>query len=130
MKKIYIIDDDPDIVDTLRFTLEKAGYEVAFQNDGKDVVENLQKFEPDCLVLDVMFPDNESAGFEIARLIRQTERLAKLPILMLSAVNEKGGYVAPFSNKDRDDSFFPVNEFVEKPINQQLLLTKVAMLVK
>ena len=125
MKRIYIIDDDRNIVDSLSIVLKKEGFEVGAQNDELNVVGNLQKFKPDCVVLDVMFPENEGAGFEIARTIRKEDSLASLPILMLSAVNEKGAYSGTFSNRDIDESWLPVSEFIEKPIKPKDLIEKL-----
>lgn len=125
MKKVYIIDDDRNIVESMRIVLQAHGYEVQAQYDEAGVVANLVQKTPDIVILDVMFPENESAGFDIAREIRGDRRTADIPILMLSAINEKGVYAGTFSNKDRDDSWLPVNEFVEKPIRPDQLLQKV-----
>lgn len=125
MKKVYIIDDDRNIVDAMNIVLKANGYAVDAQYDEKNVVENLVAKKPDVVILDVMFPENQSAGFDIAREIRNDARTEGIPILMLSAINEKGVYAGTFSNKDRDDSWLPVNEFVEKPIRPDQLLQKV-----
>jgi len=129
MKKIYIVDDDRNIVESLSIVLKGEGYEVASQYDEKNVVENILEFGANLIILDVMFPENEGAGFEMARQIKDNEKATALPILMLSAVNEKGIYAGTFSNKDRDDSWLPVQEFVEKPINPQDLIAKVKKLL-
>jgi len=126
VKKVYIIDDDRNIVEAMSIVLKTRGYEVEAQYDEKRVVENLIAKKPDVVILDVMFPENQSAGFDIARDIRNNKETAKIPIIMLSAINEKGVYAGTFSNKDRDDSWLPVNEFVEKPIRPDQLLEKVA----
>jgi len=125
VKKVYIIDDDRNIVESMRIVLQAHGYEVQAQYDETGVVANLVQKKPDIVILDVMFPENESAGFDIAREIRGDQRTAGIPILMLSAINEKGVYAGTFSNKDRDDSWLPVDEFVEKPIRPDQLLQKV-----
>ncbi|MCX5794861.1 MAG: response regulator [Elusimicrobia bacterium] len=122
MKKIYIVDDDRNIVESIRIVLEAHGYAVAAQYDEKDVVANLAAQKADAVILDVMFPENPDAGFEIARQLRGDQRTAKVPILMLSAINEKGVYAGTFSNKDRDDSWLPINQFIEKPIKPKQLL--------
>ena len=125
MKKVYIIDDDRNIVEFMTIVLTSKGYEVEAQYDEKRVVENIAAKKPDVVILDVMFPENPSAGFDIARDIRKNKKTAKVPILMLSAINEKGVYAGTFSNKDRDESWLPVNEFIEKPIRPEQLLQKV-----
>ena len=131
MKKIYIIDDDRNIVEAMSMVLEAHGYAVAAQYDEDNVIENLAAHKPDLVILDVIFPQNPSAGFDIARQIKNNPETASIPIIMLSAINEKGVYAGTFSNNDRDDSWLPVEEFIEKPIkNNQLLLKVEAVLEK
>jgi len=128
MKKIYIVDDDRDIIESIKMVLESAGYEIAFQTDENDVVKNIKTFGPDLVILDVMFPENISAGFDVARDISGCDDTKAIPVIMLSAINEKGFYAGTFSNRDRDDSFLPVSEFIEKPVNPTDLLEKVKTL--
>lgn len=116
MSKIYIIDDDRDIVDALTMVLESENHEVGFQNDENDAVSNVSKFEADLIILDVIFPENDGSGFEIARKLKHDDKTKNIPIAMLSAVNEKGQYAGTFSNADIDDVYLPVEEFVEKPL--------------
>jgi CheY-like chemotaxis protein len=128
-KKIYIIDDDHDVIDAMTIVLEKNNYEVAAQYDDENVVENVKAQMPDVIILDVMFPEDSSAGFNIARQLKSHDDLQRIPILMLSAINERGIYVGRFSNKDLDESFLPVNLFLEKPLKPAALLEKVASLI-
>ena len=128
MKKVYVIDDDRDIIDSVTMILEAGGYEVASQMEQNNAVENITAFGPDVIILDVMMPGNDEAGFEIARNIRQAEAIKAKPILMLSAVNEAGAFPGTFSNTDRDDSWMPVDEFVDKPVTPDNLLEKVKKL--
>ena len=130
MKKVYIIDDDRNIVESMSIVLKSKGYEVDAQYDEKRVVENIIAKRPDVVILDVMFPENQSAGFDIARDIRKNKKTAKVPILLLSAINEKGVYAGTFSNRDRDEAWLPVNEFIEKPIRPEQLLQKVEEAVR
>jgi len=129
MKKVYIIDDDHDIVDSMTIVLQANGYAVAAQYDEQDVEVNVRAEKPDLIILDVMFPEDSSAGFEIARRLKADDTLQKIPILMLSAINERGIYVGKFSNKDRDESFLPVNLFLEKPLRPNMLIERVSSLI-
>ncbi len=129
MSSVYIIDDDRDIVESISMIMEREGYEVAFQYDDKDVVSNVEAFQPSVIVLDVMFPEDESSGFKIARALRANDPTAKIPILMLSAINERALYPGKFTDHDRDDAFLPVDAFVEKPISPEALIAKVAELI-
>lgn len=128
-KKIYIIDDDHDIVESMTIVLKKNGYEVAAQYDNENVEANVAAQKPDLIILDVMFPEDSSAGFTMARLIKNNDALKSIPILMLSAVNERGIYVGKFSNRDLDESFLPVNMFLEKPLKPAAMLERIAQLI-
>lgn len=128
MKKVYVIDDEPSIVETVTMVLESKGYEVGSQNDDKDVVDHVASFGADLVILDVMLPEDDSAGFKMARSLKADARTQDLPLLMLSAVNEAGIFPGKFSNKDIDDSWLPVSEFVEKPVKPALLIEKVQAL--
>ena len=129
MKKIYIIDDDKDIVEAISMVLESQDYKVGHQLNQESFVENVISFNPDLIIMDVMFPENANAGFEMSRELKKHDQTENIPILMLSAVNEQGEYVRSFSNRDRDDMYLPVDEFVEKPMQPDKLLQKVAELI-
>jgi CheY-like chemotaxis protein len=128
VKKVYVIDDEPSIVETVTMVLESKGYEVASQNDAQNVVDHVVDFGADLVIVDVMLPEDDSAGFKMARDLNGDERTRELPVIMLSAVNESGLFPGKFSNKDIDDSWLPVSEFVEKPVKPALLIEKVQAL--
>ena len=126
--KIYIIDDDIDIVNSLTAYLEAAGYEVGSQYEEEGLVENLEGFDPDLIILDVMFPGDPGAGFRMARTIRHQDRFSKIPVIMLSAVNKEGEFLSKFSSRDIDEVYLPVTEFVEKPVDPSVLIEKIKQL--
>ncbi len=111
MHKVYVIDDDRDIVESISIVLEKNNYEVGAQYDETNIDSNLKQFKPDLIILDVMFPEDSSAGFEIARKIKANKEFSMIPIIMLSAINERGIYMGKFSDQDLDDSWIPVSMF-------------------
>jgi CheY-like chemotaxis protein len=128
VKRVYVIDDEPSIVESVALVLEGNGYVVGSQNDDKNVVDNVVEFGADLVVLDVMLPEDTSAGFKMARALHADERTKALPRLMFTAVNESGIYVGKFTNKDLDETWLPVQEFVEKPIVPEVFLAKVKAL--
>lgn len=128
MKRVYVIDDEPSIVESVSMVLEGNGYVVGSQNDDKDVVDNVVEFGADLVILDVMLPEDTAAGFKMARALQADERTTALPRLMLTAVNEAGIYVGKFSKKDLDETWLPVQEFVEKPVVPEVFLAKVKAL--
>jgi len=130
MKKIYLVDDDVDLVESLRLSLKAAGFEVAFQHDDEALCDRIKKFNPDVIVLDVMFPGDDGAGFKMARVIRCDNSIKAKPVIMLTGVNKEGSYPGKFSNKDIDDAYLPITEFVDKPVDPKMLIAKINKLVK
>jgi chemosensory pili system protein ChpA (sensor histidine kinase/response regulator) len=125
MKRIYMVDDEKDQIDVATALLEGKGYAVAGQQTDESVCENIREFNADLILLDAMFPEDETAGFRIARLIRQDEKLKDKPIIMLSSVNSQGHFPGKFSSRDIDDAYFPVSEFMEKPLDVDALVAKI-----
>jgi CheY-like chemotaxis protein len=120
-KKIMIIDDDIDIVEVMRITLESDGYDVIDAQEGQKGLEILKKEKPDLLILDVMMGTLDE-GFHIAYQIRNDEDIKDIPILMITAVGAQTGFEF---DMQRDEDFLPVNAFIEKPVNPQVLLDTV-----
>ena len=126
--KIYIIDDDIDIVNALTASLKAAGYQVGSQNEEDELVEKITRFNPDLIILDVMFPEDRGAGFRMARTIRHQEQFNRIPIIMLSAVNQEGEFLCKFSSRDIDEIYLPVTEFLEKPVDPAILIARIKKL--
>jgi len=83
MKRVFIIEDDRDIVELVRYNLANEGFQVSAAHDGATGLATLKKTPPDILLLDLMLP--KLSGLEICREIRRDEALNRLPILMLTA---------------------------------------------
>jgi len=124
-KKIYIIDDDQDIVEATKIVLEASGYEVAAAYTIEDGKKLFEAENPDLALLDVMFPEQQDAGFEFCRDLRISEKTKDVPIVMFTAVNRK----FPF-HFETDENFLPANEFLNKPVEPKDLLEKIAGLLK
>jgi DNA-binding response OmpR family regulator len=125
MAYLLIIDDDEEFADAVATVCRSDGYEVEVENDAARAEARVQERLPDAVVLDVMFPENPSAGFEVARALRK--KWPQLPILMLTAVNQQ--FPLGFSNRDIDPTWLPVTTFVEKPIDFQVLRAKIRELI-
>jgi CheY-like chemotaxis protein len=124
MSRVLVIDDDQDIAELTARMLKSGGHEVEIELDDAKALARLEARKPDVVVLDVMFPGNDNAGFELARKISQ--QFAGLPIIMVTSVNEHTSL--RFGNRDRDDAWLPVSEFVDKPIKKERLLSLVEKL--
>lgn len=129
MAKILIIDDDQDIIDSLSMILDATGHEVEARTDADTAVADACEVGPDLIILDVMFPDDPQAGFRAARALRQDERARRIPVLVLSAVNQRSKLAFSFSEADISDDFMPVSAFMDKPIEPRVLLAKIDQLL-
>jgi len=129
MGYILIVDDDEDYAEAAASVLQRDGHEVGIELNPKNAMSSMEKRLPDLVVLDVMFPEDASAGFELARKIRGREKdFGRVPLLMLTAVNTR--FPLGFSARDIDDSWLPVAEFLEKPVDFDLLRGKVSALMQ
>lgn len=122
-KKIFIIDDDRDMVDSLTMVLTGNGYSVEATYTASDAMEKVRASKPDLIILDVMFPENSSEGFDLARKLHQDDVAGNIPIIMLSAINVR--FNLGFSEKDRDETWLPVTHFIEKPVVPEKLIKMV-----
>jgi DNA-binding response OmpR family regulator len=124
-----IVDDDDDFSFATATVLEAAGHEVRIESNIPGAELSLKTKQPDLVILDAMFPESSSAGFDLARKIRQYEGTVKhVPILMLTAVNSK--FPLGFCDKDIDDAYMPVEDFLEKPVDFDILKNRVNTLLK
>jgi PleD family two-component response regulator len=124
--RILVVDDEPHIRQILKFTLEKAAYQVFCAADGEEALEKMAEVKPNLVLLDVMMPRMD--GFEVCRKMRQDFILSQIPVIMLTAkgdLNEKvrgleGGandyLVKPYSN---DELLLRVHNVLEWNIRQK-----------
>lgn len=88
-KRILIVDDEEKFANMIKKNLEKAGpYDVRVETKGAQAVASVKAFKPHLIILDVIMPDKR--GPEIAVEIRQDDKLAKIPIVFLTATAQKG----------------------------------------
>ncbi|MBN2737448.1 MAG: response regulator [Spirochaetales bacterium] len=125
-KKILIIDDDPDIIEPMKVVLESRGYKIETAMDSKKGLEKADSFRPNLIILDVMMETNQ-AGFEAARVLKQSDLHKNTPIIMLTAVKEKTGI--NFKDAAGDEAWLPVDDFCDKPLKPDQLLDKVSRFI-
>jgi len=130
MAKILIVDDDPDIVDSLSMILEANGHSIAVKSDTDHLLEETAEVAPDLIVLDVIFPEDPQAGFKAARELRRSKELSHIPVLMLSAVNRLSNLAFSITPSDISEDFLPVGAFLEKPVEPKALLRKIDELLR
>ena len=120
-RTILVIDDDIDLVEILRVTLENEGYRVIDAQTGDRGLSMAKEQNPDLILLDVMMGKVDE-GFQVAYELRSDDATAETPILMLTAVADRTGFA--FDPK-KDKDFLPVDEFLEKPVSPRSLVDMV-----
>jgi DNA-binding response OmpR family regulator len=123
MKKILIVDDDPDIRDAIA-TVLKSAYQIEEAGSGSEAEKKVGLFRPDLVILDVMM-ETSSAGFDLARRIKKLSTPPK--ILMLTGVDKEMNidYKAEAGNPD----WLPVDDYLIKPVMPKSLTEKVSALI-
>jgi len=105
MNRVVVVEDEPNIVESLSFILNQAGYEVVVATDGEAAISLLDKIEASVVVLDVMLP--KRSGFEVLKWIRSHNRIASVPVLILSAKGQQ--------QDQRTAEALGVDAFITKP---------------
>ena len=114
-KKILVVDDEVDLVKTIRFPLEMEGYAVLVSHNGEDALNQARKENPDLILLDIMLPKLD--GYKVCRLLKFDERYKHIPILMLTAkTQEKYKILGMETGAD---------EYITKPFDIDELVEKV-----
>ncbi|MDG1052357.1 MAG: response regulator transcription factor [Flavobacteriaceae bacterium] len=120
MIKILLVDDDPDIIEILRYNLSLAGYQVKSAFNGKEAVKKAKLFLPEIILLDIMMPEMD--GIEACTQIKSLPSLKKTMIIFLSARSEDFTQIAAFDAGGDD--------YISKPVKPKILLRKIRSVVK
>ena len=123
MPTIKIIDDDKELAENLAMILQSKGYTTSVRTEYNGAIDDLITDKPDLLILDLMFPENLTGGFDLARQIRKTGEIHDLPIILLTNVNQE--FPGDFSSEDIDSEWMPVQDFLEKPVDATKLIPKI-----
>ena len=127
LAKILIVDDDPDLVASLRVLLESRSYEVISASNREKGMNMAKEEQPDLIILDVMM-SMLSDGFELSRYLKMDPQCSQIPILMLTGFREETGY--DFSKDAGDERWLPVEAFMHKPFQGDELIERVEELLK
>ena len=124
--KIMIVDDDPDYINVVKTILEKEQYVVVSAGDKTEGMEKIRAEKPDLAILDVMM-DAWQDGFEMSRQLKKDPELKNIPVLMLTAVENRTGI--GFKSTAGDPTWLPVDVFLDKPVEPDILLSEVKKLL-
>ena len=118
--KILVVDDDLDIIEILKYNLNKSGYLVKSAKNGIEAIKRAKKFMPNIILMDVMMP--EMSGIEACSEIKQIDELSEIIIIFLSARSEDYTQISAY-DAGADD-------YISKPIKPKILLKKISNIAK
>ncbi len=118
--KILVVDDEPDILEILKYNLEKGGYAVLTASNGEESIEIAEKENPDLIILDIMMPKMD--GVEVCRTLRSKEQFNNTVITFLTARDEDYSQIAALEIGGDD--------YITKPIRPRVFLSRVKALLR
>ena len=119
-KTIYIVEDEPDIRETLAYNLSQEGFKVSEFSDAESCLDKIQKRKPDLLILDLMLPG--MSGLDLCKEIRADKSLQNLAIIMLTAKGEEVDRIIGFE--------LGADDYVTKPFSVRELILRVKVILK
>jgi two-component system, OmpR family, alkaline phosphatase synthesis response regulator PhoP len=118
--KVLIADDEPDILEILKYNLSGEGYEVITAKDGDEALEKARRNQPDLVVLDVMMP--KKTGVEVCQILRSQANFKETLIIFLTAVNDEGTQIRGLETG--------ADDYVSKPVSPKVFLSRVNALFR
>src|ERR1043165_5420679 len=119
-RKVLIADDEPDILEILKYNLAHEGYEVVTAKDGDEALEKAKRTRPDLIVLDVMMPKKN--GVEVCQILRAQAAFKETLIIFLTALNDEGTQIRGLETG--------ADDYVSKPISPRVFLSRVNALFR
>jgi len=118
--KILVVDDEPDIVDMLKMSLENASYAVVEAYDGIEAIEKAKAEKPDAIILDLMMPKKD--GFETCKELKKDPEMSDIPVLVLTAIGQEISHTRYAKSMGLD---LESDDFIPKPVDPNLLLKRL-----
>ena len=128
-KKVLVVEDDPDAVETLKIVLEDGGYSVTSAPNPEEGLKKIRADRPDVILLDIMMPEG-TEGFHLVWELRkdEDEALRNIPIIVLTAIHDKS-WVKFYPDKTdpvyKPDEYLPVQGFLDKPASSEQIVSKI-----
>ncbi len=114
-QKVLVVDDEPDIIELLKYNLEKDGYKVRTATNGMKAIKTAKEFIPDLILLDIMMPKMD--GIETCRQLRELPEISETKIIFLTARMEEYSEVAAFE--------MGADDYLVKPVKPRALISRV-----
>ncbi|MBD3226011.1 MAG: response regulator [Caldithrix sp.] len=118
--KIFVVDDEEDILDLVEYNLQKEGYRVSRFTSGEDILNKTQHDPPDLILLDLMLPGLD--GMEVCRILKRNPNLASIPIIMLTAKGEESDIVTGLE--------MGADDYIPKPFSPKVLVARVRTVLR
>lgn len=119
-RKVLIADDEPDILEILKYNLEKEGYQVSTAKNGDEALEKARQHQPDLIILDMMMPRKN--GMQVLELLRAQEMFRDTLIMFLTALNDEATQLKGFGTG--------ADDYVSKPVSTSVFVSKVNALFR
>ena len=119
-QKIFIVDDEPDILELVAISLEKAGFLTSKYEEAQPMLNSLPKELPDLIILDLMLPDAD--GFDVCKQLRANSQYKNIPIIMLTAKSEEMDRILGLE--------FGADDYVVKPFSPRELVARVKAILR
>jgi two-component system, OmpR family, alkaline phosphatase synthesis response regulator PhoP len=119
-KRVLVVDDEADILNLLKYNLEKVGFLVETSGSGEEALKIARSSQPDLILLDLMLPGLD--GLDICRLLKNDSRTEKIPIVMLTAKGEEGDIVAGLE--------LGADDYITKPFSPRVLLARIKTVLR
>lgn len=119
-RKVLIADDEPDIIEILKYNLEKEGYQVSTAKDGDEAIDKAKHVKPDLVVLDMMMPRKN--GIEVCEVLRAQPQFKDTLIMFLTALSDEATQLKGFGTG--------ADDYVSKPLSPNVFVSKVNALFR
>ncbi len=119
-EKILVVDDEEDILELVRYNLEREGFQVTCAESGEKAMERTRQEAPELIVLDLMLPGID--GLEVARRLKQDQKTAALPIVMLTAKGEEADIVTGLE--------LGADDYITKPFSPRVLIARIKAVLR
>jgi two-component system alkaline phosphatase synthesis response regulator PhoP len=115
VKKVLIVDDEPDILEIISYNLSKEGYQILTAKNGIEALEKVPSFKPDLVILDIMMPKMD--GVEVCKILRSKHEYNDTLIIFLTALSDESSQIKGLETG--------ADDYVNKPISPKVLVSRV-----
>ena len=119
-EKIFIVEDEPDILDVISYSLNREGFQIESSLDGAESIELIQQFKPDLILLDLMLPG--MGGLDVCRHLKNDELSKHIPIIMVTAKGEESDIVLGLG--------LGADDYISKPFSPRELIARIKSVLR